>query len=100
MTVQIHKTYRLGEFDLDPNKRLLKSADGKAVHLANKPFQVLLYFVENRERMVSRQELLDQFWDGRDVYDITLTKCVGAIRKALGENTETPRFIETRWAEG
>ena len=29
-----------------------------------------------------------------------LTKCVGAIRKALGENTEKPRFIETRWAEG
>ncbi len=100
MTVQIYKTYRLGEFQLDPNKRLLKGADGRAVHLANKPFQVLLYFVENRERMVSRQELLDRFWDGRDVYDITLTKCVGAIRKALGENTETPRFIETRWAEG
>ena len=29
-----------------------------------------------------------------------LTKCVGAIRKALRENPENPRFIETRWAEG
>lgn len=100
MTVGIRKTYRLEEFELDPNKRSLKGADGKPVHLAHKPFQVLLYFIENRDRMVSRQELLDQFWEGRDVYDITLTKCVGAIRKALGENTETPRFIETRWAEG
>lgn len=100
MTVEIQKIYRLGEFELDPNKRLLKRDDGKVLHLSHKPFQVLLYFIENRERIVSRQELLDQFWDGRDVYDITLTKCVGAIRKALGENTETPRFIETRWAEG
>ncbi len=100
MTVGIQKTYRLGEFELDPNKRLLKREDGKALHLSHKPFQVLIYFIENRDRIVTRQELLDQFWDGRDVYDITLTKCVGAIRKALGENTETPRFIETRWAEG
>ncbi|MEO8435736.1 MAG: tetratricopeptide repeat protein [Pyrinomonadaceae bacterium] len=100
MTVQIQKTYRLGEFELDPNKRLLRREDGRVIHLSHLPFRVLLYFVENRERIVTRQELLDQFWDGRDVYDITLTKCVGAIRKALGENTETPRFIETRWAEG
>src|SRR5687767_12639123 len=100
MAVEIQKIYRLGEFELDPNKRLLKREDGTALHLSHKPFQVLLYFIEHRERIVSRQELLDQFWDGRDVYDVTLTKCVGAIRKALGENTETPRFIETRWAEG
>lgn len=100
MTVQIQKTYRLGEFELDPNKRLLKRADGEFVHLSHLPFRVLLYFVENRERVVTRQELLDQFWDGRDVYDITLTKCVGAIRKALGEDSDSPRFIETRWAEG
>lgn len=100
MAVQIQKTYQLGEFEIDPNKRLLKREDGEPVHLSHKPFQVLLYFVENRDRIVTRQELLDQFWDGRDVYDITLTKCVGAIRKALGENSEKPRFIETRWAEG
>jgi len=99
MTVEIRKIYRLGEFELDPNKRLLKR-DGRAVHLSNRPFRVLLHFVENRERIVTRQELLDQFWDGRDVYDVTLTKCVGAIRKALGDTTETPCFIETRWAEG
>ncbi len=100
MTVEIQKIYRLEEFELDPNKRRLTGADGQVVHLAHKPFQVLLYFVENRDRIVSRQELLDQFWEGRDVYDITLTKCVGAIRKALGEHIEKPRFIETRWAEG
>lgn len=98
--MEIKKTYQIGEFELDPNTRRLTGADGHPVHLSHKPFQVLLYFIENRDRIVSRQELLDQFWEGRDVYDITLTKCVGAIRKALGENTETPRFIETRWAEG
>ncbi len=100
MAMQIQNSYQLGEFELDPNKRRLSRAGGKSVHLSHKPFRVLLYLVENRERIVTRQELLEQFWDGRDVYDITLTKCVGAIRKALGEDSEKPRFIVTRWAEG
>ena len=102
MSVGFSKRYLLGgEFDLEPDKRLLTTHTGTHVHLANRPFQVLVYLVEQRERVVSRRELLERFWDGRDVYDITLTKCVGAVRKALDDQQkEPPRFIETRWAEG
>lgn len=99
MAVQIQKIYSLGEFRLEPDKKLL-TRDGVTVHLANRPFQVLLYLIENRDRMVSRAELLDLFWDGKDVYENTLTKCVGAIRKALDDTLEQPRFIETQWAKG
>jgi TolB-like protein/DNA-binding winged helix-turn-helix (wHTH) protein len=99
MVVQVRKIYSLSEFTLDPDKKLL-SCEGAAVHLANRPFQVLLHLIENRDRMVSRTELLDQFWDGKDVYENTLTKCVGAIRKALNDTLEQPRFIETQWAKG
>lgn len=60
----------------------------------------MLYLIENRDRIVPRRELLEKFWDGRDVYDEAVTKCVGAIRKALNEQHENPRFIETRWAGG
>lgn len=102
MSVRFGKRYVLeGEFDLEPDKRLLTTRTGTPVHLANRPFQVLVYLVEQRERVVSRRELLERFWDGRDVYDITLTKCVGTVRKALDDQQkEQPRFIETRWAEG
>ncbi len=99
MVVQVRKIYSLGEFTLDPGKKLL-TCEGAAVHLANRPFQVLLHLIENRDRMVSRAELLDLFWDGKDVYENTLTKCVGAIRKALNDTLEQPRFIETQWAKG
>ena len=99
MAVQIHKKYSLGEFEIDPAKRLLTRM-GQPTHLANRPFQVLLYLLENRDRVVSRHELLDLFWDGKDVYYVTLSKCVGAIRKALDDRSDNPRFIETRWAEG
>src|SRR2546423_6626088 len=93
------KKYLLGDCLLDPDRRLIV-CDGDQVHLANKPFQVLLYLIDNRDRVVSRQELLEQFWDGKEVYDDTLRKAVGAIRKALGERSAAARFIETRHREG
>lgn len=94
-----HQTYELGEFSLNIQRRELRRGEQK-IHLSNKPYQVLLYLVEHRERMVSRDELLKQFWQGKEVYDETLTKCVGSIRKALDERPGTPRFIETSYGEG
>src|SRR5882724_10490947 len=99
MAVEVNKSYFLGDYELESASRRLSRA-GEAVHLANRPFQVLLHLVAHRDRFVSRAELLDLFWDGKDVYDMTLTKCVGAIRKALNDSSDSPQFIETRYAEG
>jgi TolB-like protein/DNA-binding winged helix-turn-helix (wHTH) protein/tetratricopeptide (TPR) repeat protein len=99
MAVHVGKKYTLSEFQLEPDKLTL-SRDGGPVHLTSKPFQVLLYLVEHRDRFVSRAELFDRFWQGKDVYDVALTRCVSAIRKALDDQADHPRFIETRWAEG
>ena len=99
MAVEMRKRYLLGDLVLEPKTRHL-SKGGVPVHLTRKPFQVLLYLVEHHDRLVTRRELLDNFWEGHDVYDETLTKCVGAIRKALDDQTERPRFIETHWSEG
>ena len=99
MAAAIHKRYVLGEFVLEPDTRIL-SRQGNSLHLANLPFRVLLYLVENRERLVGRDELLDQFWDGKDVYDDTLGKAVGAIRKAFDDHPEHAFYIETRRSGG
>jgi TolB-like protein/DNA-binding winged helix-turn-helix (wHTH) protein len=103
MSVQLDnhrgKRYLLGECVLDPDRRLI-TCNGDVVRLPNKPFQVLLYLIDHRDRVVTRQELLEQFWEGKDVYDDTLRKSVGAIRKALGDRSEGARFIETRHREG
>src|SRR5215472_6484483 len=95
----IGKTYLLGEHRLDRETRTLWR-NGERVHLTRRPFDVLLYLIENRKRLVSRAELLDRFWDGKDVYEDALSKAVGAIRKALHDTLDDPRFIETRWAGG
>lgn len=93
--MQLHTKYSLGEFELDADKYLLKHHHS-GVHLPDLPFQVLLYLVEHRERYVSRQELLEKFWQGSDVYEETLTKCISTIRTQLNDPPNTPRYIETR----
>jgi TolB-like protein/DNA-binding winged helix-turn-helix (wHTH) protein/tetratricopeptide (TPR) repeat protein len=88
----------LGNARLDLEKQEL-TIGARKVALPRKPYAVLLYLIENRLRMVGRKELLDRFWDGKEVYDQSLSKAVGAIRKALGEPTAS-EWIETRWGLG
>lgn len=88
----------LGSATLDPDNQLL-TIGTRSVTLQRKPYQVLLWLIENRHRMVYREELLERFWDGKEVYDQSLSKAVGSIRKALGE-PQGSQFIETRWGLG
>jgi TolB-like protein/DNA-binding winged helix-turn-helix (wHTH) protein/Tfp pilus assembly protein PilF len=88
----------LGSAYLDPDTQVLTIGD-RSVTLQRKPYQVLLCLIQNRHRMVNREELLERFWDGKEVYDQSLSKAIGSIRKALGEE-EGSGFIETRWGLG
>jgi TolB-like protein/DNA-binding winged helix-turn-helix (wHTH) protein/cytochrome c-type biogenesis protein CcmH/NrfG len=99
MATLVKKIYLLGDYSLYPDSRQF-DCKGKPIHLQSRPFQVLLYLIENRHRAVSRAELLNLFWEGREVYDLALTKCLGAIRKALDDSTDDPRFIETLYGGG
>ncbi|PZR72419.1 MAG: hypothetical protein DLM73_13335 [Chthoniobacterales bacterium] len=93
------KTFVFDEFHLGAELRTLRR-EGAEVHLAKRPFDVLLFLIENRARVVSREELLNRFWGGHEVYDDALRKCVGAIRTALDDVGKAPRFIETRRGSG
>src|SRR5215468_3895409 len=95
MAVRLHNRYLLGEFELDTDKYLLMH-NNSSLHLPELPFEVLVYLVENRERYVSRQELLEKFWQGSDGYEETLTKCISTIRTQLNDPANAPRYIETR----
>ena len=94
-----HKNYAFGEFDLETELQTLRCGAAE-IHIAKRPFDVLLFLIENRERVVSRNELLSKFWEGHDVYDDALRKCVGAIRKALDDTEKSPHFVETRRGSG
>ena len=67
--------YRLGEYELDPSAYSLSRASTPAP-VSRKRFEVLLYLVRERHRVVTRHELVEQFWDGLEVYEENLTKCI------------------------
>jgi DNA-binding winged helix-turn-helix (wHTH) protein/tetratricopeptide (TPR) repeat protein len=91
--------YAFGEFQIDAAKqRLLRR--GEPVPLRNRPFQVLLYLIKHRGRLVEQSELLTAIWGASDVYHDALRKAVGGIRSALGDDSQQPRFIETYWGKG
>lgn len=61
----------------------------------SKTFQVLLYLLEQRERLVTKDELIESIWQNTAVTDNALVQCVVDIRKALGDDSRHPRLIKT-----
>ncbi len=88
-----------GEYTVDLSKRVIRR-NGEKVHLAKKPFDVLVYLIEHHGELVTREELLTEFWPGGQTYDEAVYSCVSSIRKALHDLGNEPKFIETRWREG
>ena len=58
-------------------------------------FDILVYLVENRERVVTKDDLLDAVWAKRIVSESTLTTHINAVRKAVGDSGEAQRLIRT-----
>lgn len=75
--------WRFGRFELRPLERRLL-LDRQPVELGARAFDVLQVLVEQRERIVSRNELLDRVWPGLVVEDNNLTVQIGSLRKLLG----------------
>lgn len=81
-----------GEFELDPEGRLLKRGSD-VVPLQPTAFATLCYFVENVDRLLTRDELLDRIWPEEDVEMGRVDATVVQIRKALGGVRD--EFIQT-----
>jgi TolB-like protein/DNA-binding winged helix-turn-helix (wHTH) protein len=70
-------------------------ADGVPISLEPKALRLLLYLIQNRGRLVRKQELLDAVWADAAVTENALTRSVGLLRKTLDDDSREPRFIET-----
>ena len=86
--------YLFEGYALDPDRREL-FRDSKPVALEPKVFDLLVYLIRNRERVVSRDELIATVWEGRVVSDSALGTRINAARAALCDNGEEQRFIRT-----
>ena len=86
--------YLFGDCVLDLDRRELTRGSG-AVAIGPQVFDLLVYLVQNRERVVSKDDLLDAVWGGRIVSESTLTSHINAVRKAIGDSGEEQRLIRT-----
>jgi TolB-like protein len=86
--------FRFENLVLDAGRRELQR-DGAPVAIEPQVFDLLLYLVENRDRVVSKDDLLNAVWHGRIVSESTLTTRINAARRALGDSGEVQRLIRT-----
>jgi adenylate cyclase len=87
------------DFRLDPqNQCLWRGAD--QVELSPKAFAVLAFLAERAGRLVTKQELLDGVWPDIHVTEGVLKRAILEIRKALGDDAEEPRYVQTLHRRG
>lgn len=85
---------QFGSFQLDPAEhRLLR--DGQPVPLTPKTFDLLVFLVEHRGRLVTKDQILEAVWPESFVEEANLTVSVSALRKALGEKRGENQYIDT-----
>jgi Tol biopolymer transport system component/DNA-binding winged helix-turn-helix (wHTH) protein len=76
-------------------RRMSVMRAGRPVSLEPKTFDVLRYLIEHRDRLVTKEELLDAAWKDTFVTPNVLTRAVAQMRKALGDDAFEARYIET-----
>ncbi|HKS27705.1 MAG TPA: winged helix-turn-helix domain-containing protein [Pyrinomonadaceae bacterium] len=86
--------FSFGAFRLNVLERLLLR-DEEVVRLTPKAFDTLVVLVENAGHILSKDELLTTLWPGSFVEESSLAKNISLLRRALGEDTASPSYIET-----
>lgn len=91
--------YVFDNYRLDTDKRELHRGDG-LVPLEPQVFALLELLIENRERLVGKDEIIERIWDGRIISDSALASRVKSARKAIGDDGAAQRRIRTLHRQG
>ena len=83
-----------GDYRLDVDRRELRRG-AELIAIEPQVFDILVYLLQNRERVVSKDDLLASVWGGRIVSESTLGSRVAAVRKAIGDRGKGERLIRT-----
>ena len=87
-------TYLFGECELDPDLHELRR-NGLVCTIEPQVFDLLLYLVENRDRLVGKNELNQFIWKGRFVTDASLSTSIKLARQAIGDSGRRQDYIRT-----
>ncbi|MDH4563882.1 winged helix-turn-helix domain-containing tetratricopeptide repeat protein [Pseudomonas sp. BN411] len=86
--------FMFGDYVLDQGRREL-TLRGQVVAVGPQVFDLLMHLVRNRDRVVSKDDLLQAVWSGRIVSESTITSHINAVRKAIGDTGEEQRLVRT-----
>jgi DNA-binding winged helix-turn-helix (wHTH) protein/TolB-like protein len=86
--------YQIAEYTLDTARYRITHGDA-VIPAEPKVFDLLVYLIRHRDRVLSREELFREVWDGREVSDATLSNHVKSARKILGDNGDLQQTILT-----
>ncbi len=88
------RKFRIGDYVVD-TARYRISIGEVPVAVEPKVFDLLVHLIRHRDRVLTREELFQAVWDGREVSDATLSNHVRSARKALGDSGELQQTIQT-----
>jgi len=91
--------YSFENFSLDTARRELRRG-GALIALQPQVFDLIEYLIRNRERVVSKDDLLAAVWNGRIVSESTLGTRINAARSAIGDSGEEQRLLRTAYGKG
>src|SRR5262245_28987245 len=91
--------YRFAHWTLDTQLHTL-CREGQIAVLSPKVFEVLCYLIAHRERVVSKQELCSNVWQGLAISDATLESCIRAVRASVGDSGQAQQIIQTQRGYG
>lgn len=86
--------YQFDRFTLDTEEYLL-TRDSERLAPEPRVFDVLVYLLENRDRIVSKDELIEALWEGRIITDSALNTCIRSVRRTLSDDREKQAYIRT-----
>jgi TolB-like protein/class 3 adenylate cyclase len=88
-----------GDHLVDVNRRELRRG-AELIAIEPQVFDLLVYLLQNRHRVVSKDDLMEAVWGGRIVSESTLTSRINAVRKAIGDDGGAQRLIRTVQRKG
>jgi TolB-like protein len=91
--------FHFADHSLDTERRELRHGSD-AIAVEPQVFDLLIYLLQNRHRVVSKDDLIASVWEGRIVSDSTLTSRINGARKAIGDSGEDQRLIRTMARKG
>ena len=91
--------YLFAEFEIDLGQQELRRL-GQAVHIEPQVFDLIVHLVRNRDRIVSKDELIETIWSGRIISEAALSSRINGARRALGDNGSDQAMIRTLHKRG